>query len=476
MAMEASDLIYASRKSAIRICKARDEVFAEPSERSRLYRLKPEGTNTPWVESLTSYITRLADAHSVHVATLIKKEIMPALPRERNLLYGSALAGSFWRKAVSLDGMGEWNRDFTTALARLTGRPELTQLSMHTWKNVVSYRGLLRRVRAWCPLCFEDWRVAEKVVYEPLICRLKAITHCPRHSILLREKCPHAHCESTMPVLSATAVAGCCHKCRGWLGQTVDEMPTSSSKCLDSEIARQHKIAAGVGEMIKSAPAHLEPLPHHNLQKSFASYVTVAAQNDLSRFAHITGVSRRSIEDLVSGTQTPQLHTLLHICQALGTTPVEFLAGRVRSYHPVEGTSARRRSPGTITHLRPFNERAIGEALEAELSKTEEPPRSLTEVARSLGYDPSYVSIQLPELCKRISRRYTKYRIAARIERIEELRTEVRTATASVHALGLYPSYRRVAAKLNRPRQMREKEAITAWHEMLIELGWRLIL
>jgi len=34
--------------------------------RSRLYRLEPYGIGTPWVESLTGYITRLAEALVFH--------------------------------------------------------------------------------------------------------------------------------------------------------------------------------------------------------------------------------------------------------------------------------------------------------------------------------------------------------------------------------------------------------------------------
>ena len=474
--MEAQDIIHEIENRTIRILKVRDVTVYEPSPRSCLYSLKPEGINTPWVESLTSYMTRLAFEHSIYVSALIKHGIMPALSRERKLLYGSALAGSFWSKAVSLDGMDEWNCDFTAALAKLTGRSELAHLSMYTWKNVISCRGLLRRVRAWCPHCFEEWRVADKIVYEPLMWRLKAISHCPRHSTPLREKCPHERCGRSMPVLSAHAFAGCCYKREGWLGEAIANRTTSTPVRLDAEVTRQRQIASGVGEMIKSAQANAGPIPQHNLQKSFAAYLAMAAQDDLAGFAHITKVSRRSLQDLVSGTQTPQLLTLLRICQALGTTPAEFLSGRVRSYQPVEGAPIRRRSPGTIMHLRLFSAEVIGEALEAELSKTDELPRSLAEVAKSLGYDSSYLSLQRPELCKLISRRYINYRKASRLERLEALRIEVRSATLSVHALGIYPSYRRVAGLLNKPRQMREKEAIIAWHEKLIELGWRFTL
>ncbi len=223
---------------------------------------------------------------------------------------------------------------------------------MYTWKNVISCRGLLRRGRAWCPHCFAEWRVAEKVVYEPLVWRLKAITHCPRHATPLREKCPYEHCGRSMPVLTAHAYAGCCYKCGGWLGQAIAERATSTPVTLpvtlNAEVTRQRHVASVVGEMFKFAQANLGPVPQHNLQRSFAAYLAMAAQDDLASFARITKVSRRSLQDLVSGAQTPQLLTLLRICEALGTTPVEFLAGRARPYHPVDGTSTRRRAAGTF--------------------------------------------------------------------------------------------------------------------------------
>lgn len=45
--------------------------------RSRLYSLPPFGAGTPLVESLPSYIMRLAHSHSVTVETLITREILP---------------------------------------------------------------------------------------------------------------------------------------------------------------------------------------------------------------------------------------------------------------------------------------------------------------------------------------------------------------------------------------------------------------
>lgn len=43
--------------------------------RSRLYSLEPLGIGTPYVESLTGYVSRLADAHAVSIGNLVGREL-----------------------------------------------------------------------------------------------------------------------------------------------------------------------------------------------------------------------------------------------------------------------------------------------------------------------------------------------------------------------------------------------------------------
>ncbi len=45
--------------------------------RSRCYHLEPIGIGSPWVESLTGYVARLAETHHVKPKTLIMYEILP---------------------------------------------------------------------------------------------------------------------------------------------------------------------------------------------------------------------------------------------------------------------------------------------------------------------------------------------------------------------------------------------------------------
>ena len=46
-------------------------------ERSVLFSLEPINVGTPWVESLTSYIARLASAHAVFPGVLMNKVVEP---------------------------------------------------------------------------------------------------------------------------------------------------------------------------------------------------------------------------------------------------------------------------------------------------------------------------------------------------------------------------------------------------------------
>src|SRR5436305_2454272 len=59
----------------ITIYDPQDSVKPLIPSRSRLYHLEPIGIGTPYVESLTSYINRLARAHCVLSGKLIAQEV-----------------------------------------------------------------------------------------------------------------------------------------------------------------------------------------------------------------------------------------------------------------------------------------------------------------------------------------------------------------------------------------------------------------
>src|SRR5712692_11097040 len=87
----------------------------EMPPRSELYCLAPLGVGTVEVESLTSYIQRLAWAYRVNPRVLVAEVILPRLGQS----YYSDLAhlGRFRRKSsMSINGDGEVARDWARKL------------------------------------------------------------------------------------------------------------------------------------------------------------------------------------------------------------------------------------------------------------------------------------------------------------------------------------------------------------------------
>ncbi len=127
------------------------------SVRARLYGLSPIGVGTTHAESLSSYVTRLAEAHAVDVHTVMRDEIYPRMEPRRSLR----------RWAFNANGL--MARRAVDALEDLTGRVDLRYMTFVPWARVVNVTPLLRRDKAWCPRCYAEWRRAGHAIYEPLL-------------------------------------------------------------------------------------------------------------------------------------------------------------------------------------------------------------------------------------------------------------------------------------------------------------------
>ena len=75
---------------------------------------------------------------------------------------------------------------------------------------------LFRRRRAWCALCFDQWRTSEQEVYEPLLRAIKASPHCPVHARPL--DCTCRHCARRLSPLGVLSRPGRCERCDGRFG------------------------------------------------------------------------------------------------------------------------------------------------------------------------------------------------------------------------------------------------------------------
>jgi hypothetical protein len=151
---------------------------------SRLYHLEPIGIGTPYVESLTSYVTRLAEAHSVSLRDLLIHELAPHLSQLVHRDTGDLKAGAvspFLMHSAALNGPTTTARRMVQGLEQLTGWDNLHVLTLLPFTGVLSARKLLRRTQAWCSFCFERWRELEMPLYEPLLWSFENLSLCPLH-------------------------------------------------------------------------------------------------------------------------------------------------------------------------------------------------------------------------------------------------------------------------------------------------------
>ena len=100
--------------------------------RSRLYSLEPMRIGTPYVESLTSYIARLAEAHCVTPRILIEREI--SLFREKSSKQKSLFGVRHHTGEVN--GRGKTSLELVNLLEKATHRKDLKFLTLLIWAHI----------------------------------------------------------------------------------------------------------------------------------------------------------------------------------------------------------------------------------------------------------------------------------------------------------------------------------------------------
>jgi TniQ len=136
--------------------------------RSRLYGLVQREVGTVWIESLTSYLNRLAWKHGVSPRSLIVQEIVPHLSGETFRRSPTSLGGFGRAGAMGLNGLGNSPVEWSTLLQKLTGRTDLHLLTLRWWISGLRSHRLLRESPVWCSACYAEWREKDLPIYQPL--------------------------------------------------------------------------------------------------------------------------------------------------------------------------------------------------------------------------------------------------------------------------------------------------------------------
>jgi transcriptional regulator with XRE-family HTH domain len=278
------------------------------------------------------------------------------------------------------------------------------------------------------------------------------------------------------------------------------------------------------------------PPPKEKVAKTLSAYANALNKGNLAAFARLLGIGYRQVVRLCQGNNIPQLDTLLQICDCLGTSLLGFLTEEVittnfdmlTSQQPnqqqlkkqkrvtghgkiCDSEQVQRVLQAALSEFPPRSLTAIAKslgykgcsslfyhcsdlchqisaqyaeyqkagkleeiqhALEAVLESQEYPPPPLHEVAKRLGISVPALNRHCPELCNAIAARRASYRQQCQMKRVQKLRQEVRQVAFKLNAEGIEPTASRISLHLTKPGAILQKEAVAAVLEVRRELGW----
>ncbi|MCT6901780.1 MAG: TniQ family protein [Lactobacillus sp.] len=220
--------------------------YANYPRRSMYQNLKPYGFGTDFVESLTSYVGRLAYRHNVTPNCLVRDVV--SSQKNQGVVIKPV---NYHVNNTSLNGIKNFVKWFVKGLEYKTSNENFKFLTMLAWGDVLNRNGMFKKKRAWCPDCYNEMSDIYGEAYDPLIWFFEQVDLCPKHNRVLLTECPYVDCQSIQRVFNRYSNAYC-QKCNRWLG-------ASDSRCIQSHVIPKEKewkswVNQNIGELLVVAP------------------------------------------------------------------------------------------------------------------------------------------------------------------------------------------------------------------------------
>ena len=375
--------------------------------RSQLYSLEPIGVGTAMVESLTGYVARLAEAHSVSVGDLVGRVLSELVDPKDPIITAAAKAfriGGHGFRACGyvINGVTDRAEKWVLALEAATIRRDLRCLTLLPFRYALPDH-LFRRHRAWCALCFEQWRTNGQMVYEPLLWTIEASSHCPVHARPL--DCICRHCARMLSPLGVFSRPGHCERCDGWLGapdadrnRAVPGSPIGTDETWP---------CTQVGGLLAMLPQINPVAARESFRRNLVAYLEQLTGNNVLAFAQLIRCPHSILQNWLDGATVPLLENLLRTCQFLNVPASSLFAPS----GPTPASIAAAKEAIALAGNRGVSpSRHAGEIRQALLVAFDEAvPRSLSQVAQGLGYTNTDRLYQADrKLCHEIAARYRR--------------------------------------------------------------------
>ena len=431
-----------------------------------LYHFSPIGLGTTMVESLTGYIVRLAEAHCVSAGVLYSKAIK-ALADKGNI-FSFRINDQAGYSTHTINGFGTPAADFVRALETLTGRRDLSFLTLLTWGRVLPSHSLLRRWRAWCESCFYAWRGANQPIYEPLLWTLQEVTVCPYHRRVLRQACPH--CERQIGPWEPRSRRDGCSRCRQSLVPNGIDSVSDSRTLPGKELEWTVWVASALGELLAIAPQMTRPPERVCLAQTIRLCIDRFCSGNASALARMLHVGRGAVSNWQREKTIPELTLLLSMSYRLGTSLRNLLLGCPT---PLASVGFVRHAPVEVNVRSQTRRRAHGRRIRGvEVSRIlhaalrETPPPSMDQVIKRFSYSRPTIYRHFSELCREIARHHAEYRVKRAIARKVQAGEEVRRVASELQAKGISLTRRNLRPLLTSTDYLNLEEGRAALREV----------
>lgn len=413
--------------------------------RSVLYQLPPIGVGTPNVESLTSYLARLASSHTVTVGALLEYEVARLIDKK----YGAASLQSISRLRGTVNGTGSMTRDLVRALEQLTMQQDLHLLTMLSFGDIIPSRNLFRDVRSWCPHCYQEWHERGDILYEPLLWSLKPVKYCSTHQTALVDKCPN--CQQHNPPFSGKSQLGFCSRCHSWLGQVSGNKAYVSQEDTEPEL---WKIEA-VGALLSLDVESRDRLSAVHIPQQLSMLANEATSGNLAALSRRLKIPKNTLWLWWNGEVVPSLESSLRICSHFDITLVQFFTGKMEKCPSLDNRRVPKQQSLTTLPGQPFDLEVARLFLERVLAQEILPPLSVVEVSRRLGCNRRILYKYFPDLCWAIASVYKNYLQQSCEENLASCCHQVQQIVAQLYREGQYPSESQVAQLMDKPNFLR---------------------
>jgi hypothetical protein len=399
-----------------------------------LAHLEPINVGTPYVESLSGYISRLALEHFITPHHLMSKIV--ALVTDKSTINNRSASGNHGR---AINGLGNISADLVAVFEKLTLRNDLRFTTMLTWAEVLPNMHLIRQHRAWCAACYEDWRASKQIIYDPLIWAITPLIICPKHRRYLESNC--IHCNSQFHHLFNRMIPGHCPKCRSWLGVAPNRSHTT---ILEGELRWQSWVHDNVGALLAEAPKVVTPPTRTHIEQAISNLINTLDLHQYRDLMTSLNVPSGTFDKWRKGRNLPHLSWLLQLCYRMKVPLVDVLCQKVVLDKAVEstdhlGTEINKQNRYKNRYMTIDHDQVEKQLIAASI---EFPPRPLYQVASQIGYSISKLKNRFPQLCQIISTNRKQYK--TRPFDLKNAKKIIRSAIKEIPPPSLEGVYRRL--------------------------------